>query len=447
MQLLILLFALLLIWFDPSTPSRADERTEIDATTIGAMDLPAATDGLTLAPSTSRRTPQPGPSLVLTSSEVLVEGERVLALSDGTIPEARLADGRVAPLFPVLQGLAESLPRKRAQPDVPGALLVQIDGGVPYEVVRTVLYTAGQAGLQHIQLAVDHEGCQTVILTEVPAKLDLSDYVVPEALGSPLWLTIAIDQERYRVSGSTPSLLGEGDERALVPIPRDGIQPAASLASLLSSIKDAHPHEETVTLAPADGVPWRDVVAVMDAARDRPSETGDGGDLMFPHPLLAGTSITPQLSMAGRLHGVLTGDTVSLGDAVGGGDGEADSLAELLTDSGGKVPGDPRVRLNDPSIVGALDRTSIDRTLERNLSQLRYCYLRELSNGSTATGVVTIRFVITADGSVSSTQVHASTLASPEIERCVSGRIGRMTFDDPLDGGIVTVSYPFEFYY
>ena len=99
----------------------------------------------------------------------------------------------------------------------------------------------------------------------------------------------------------------------------------------------------------------------------------------------------------------------------------------------------------DPIIDGALDKSLIDAVIKRNINQIRYCYQRELTKNPTLGGKITVKFVISKDGSVSTATTKASTMGSPAVEGCINGRFMRFQFPEPKDGGIVNVSYPFIF--
>ncbi len=99
----------------------------------------------------------------------------------------------------------------------------------------------------------------------------------------------------------------------------------------------------------------------------------------------------------------------------------------------------------DPIILGALDKSLIDAVIKRNMNQIRYCYQRELTKNPTLGGKITVKFVISKDGSVSTATTKASTMGSPAVEGCINGRFMRFQFPEPKGGGIVIVSYPFIF--
>ncbi|MEC7986252.1 MAG: AgmX/PglI C-terminal domain-containing protein [Myxococcota bacterium] len=97
-----------------------------------------------------------------------------------------------------------------------------------------------------------------------------------------------------------------------------------------------------------------------------------------------------------------------------------------------------------PIILGGLDKSLIDAVIKRNMSQIRYCYQRQLSKNPSLGGKIVIKFVIAKDGSVSKANVKSSSMGSSAVESCIAGRFKRFQFPKP-NGGIVIVSYPFIF--
>ncbi|HCP44703.1 MAG TPA: hypothetical protein DIU15_01515 [Deltaproteobacteria bacterium] len=112
---------------------------------------------------------------------------------------------------------------------------------------------------------------------------------------------------------------------------------------------------------------------------------------------------------------------------------------------GKKGGGSPGVGTGDPIILGALDKSIIDRIVKQHLAKIRYCYQKELNKNPKLFGKVVVKFVIAKDGSVSSASTKASTLNNPIVEKCINSRFMRMRFPSPKGGGIVIVSYPFVF--
>jgi pSer/pThr/pTyr-binding forkhead associated (FHA) protein len=154
-----------------------------------------------------------------------------------------------------------------------------------------------------------------------------------------------------------------------------------------------------------------------------------------------------------------SGGLGSRGSGLGGG-GSAEGLGGLGTkgsgsgrsgfgagggDFGAKGEGGIGMVGGDPIILGALDRALIDEVIKRHMSQIRYCYQRELTKDPTLSGKIVIKFVISRDGSVSSASVKTTTMNNNAVQSCVVGRFMRMQFPQPKGGGIVIVSYPFLF--
>lgn len=172
-------------------------------------------------------------------------------------------------------------------------------------------------------------------------------------------------------------------------------------------------------------------------------------------------------SVAGGIGGLIgakgtqlgAGGLGSRGSGMGGG-GSAEGLGGLGTrgmgsgssgygkgggsfGSGGG--GGVAARSGDPIIMGALDRALIDEVIKRKMSQIRYCYTRELQKDPTLAGKIVIGFTIARDGSVSTASPKSTTVNNGAVEGCIVQRFRQMQFPEPKGGGIVVVSYPFLF--
>ena len=98
-----------------------------------------------------------------------------------------------------------------------------------------------------------------------------------------------------------------------------------------------------------------------------------------------------------------------------------------------------------PIVLGALDKSLIDKVIKRNMNQIKYCYSRELTKNPKLKGKVIVKFTIAGDGTVSQAGIKSSSLNSKAVEDCITGRFRRFKFPEPKGGGIVIVSYPFVF--
>jgi TonB family protein len=99
----------------------------------------------------------------------------------------------------------------------------------------------------------------------------------------------------------------------------------------------------------------------------------------------------------------------------------------------------------EPEVEGPLDREVIRAIIQRNRNQIRYCYESQLNRVPALQGEVAVKFMIAANGDVSSAQVVRSSVEQPELEGCVAGRVRTWLFPKPKGGAAVTVIYPFVF--
>lgn len=182
---------------------------------------------------------------------------------------------------------------------------------------------------------------------------------------------------------------------------------------------------------------------------------GDGG-LSMGHSAFVGGVIGSQF---GNQYG--SGGLYSRGSGLGGG-GDGEGLGGMGTrdrggdgasgyghkggyagDHMGRVPAE--VTTEDPILLGALDKSEIDRVIKQHLSQIRYCYQKELTRTPNLEGKVVMRFVIAKDGSVSQARVENTSMHNAVVENCLADRFMRFKFPRPAGGGIVIVTYPFVF--
>ena len=140
------------------------------------------------------------------------------------------------------------------------------------------------------------------------------------------------------------------------------------------------------------------------------------------------------------------GDTIGIGaigtKGRGGGTGTYGSGVGVL---GGKRVSDIGITSSDPEVVGSLDKELIRQVIRSHRDQIRYCYETQLARFPNLKGKVAVKFVISAVGSVASSQVAQSTAGNGELEMCVAGRVRTWVFPKPKGGGVVVVTYPFLF--
>jgi len=112
---------------------------------------------------------------------------------------------------------------------------------------------------------------------------------------------------------------------------------------------------------------------------------------------------------------------------------------------GGKADHGIRISQGTPVIMGSLDKEIIRRVIKENLSQIRYCYERELAKSPGLYGKVQVKFIIAATGLVSNSQIDESTMKNANVEQCIAQKVRGWRFPKPKGGGIVIVTYPFIF--
>lgn len=123
-----------------------------------------------------------------------------------------------------------------------------------------------------------------------------------------------------------------------------------------------------------------------------------------------------------------------------------------VDDPGGRLGGADAVpastgtiSMGTPTVAGSMDSTVIRRVVRRHERELRDCYDRYLPQNPTMAGRVEVSFMIDSAGAVSNATVASSTLGMPGAESCMTTRLRRWRFPEPDDGGVVNVSFPFDF--
>jgi len=110
---------------------------------------------------------------------------------------------------------------------------------------------------------------------------------------------------------------------------------------------------------------------------------------------------------------------------------------------GGKKDTVPEVSASEPMVMGSLDKELIRQVIHRNRNQIRYCYESQLTRYPKLAGKVAVKFIISAAGSVVSSNIAQTTVNNHELETCIAGRVQTWIFPKPKGGGVVIVTYPF----
>ncbi|MBI5512049.1 MAG: AgmX/PglI C-terminal domain-containing protein [Deltaproteobacteria bacterium] len=103
------------------------------------------------------------------------------------------------------------------------------------------------------------------------------------------------------------------------------------------------------------------------------------------------------------------------------------------------------IGFSTPVVMGALPREVIQKVINENKQQIRYCYEVELQRKQDLEGKVGVKWIIAATGMVAKVMVTESTLKNKNVEECIMAKIRGWKFPAPAGGGIVEVNYPFVF--
>jgi len=137
--------------------------------------------------------------------------------------------------------------------------------------------------------------------------------------------------------------------------------------------------------------------------------------------------------------GIGTIGTLGHGAGTGGGSGYG-------LGGGPKAHAGAKIGTGTPPVVtGSLPPEVIRRIVRQSISQVRFCYEKELVKNPALAGKISMSFVIGKTGAVTSASVGSSDVASTEVGKCLTTVFQKMTFPAPDGGGIVKVSYPFVF--
>ncbi len=141
--------------------------------------------------------------------------------------------------------------------------------------------------------------------------------------------------------------------------------------------------------------------------------------------------------------------TIGLGNlgtiGKGGGGGNGSGYGRGAGGLGGRRAKAPDVIPGQANVRGSLDKEIIRRIIRRHINEVKYCYEQELTKKAELGGRIAIQFTIAATGQVIASVMQSSTMGNARVENCVAQAVRRWEFPKPLGGGIVIVTYPFNF--
>ncbi len=132
-----------------------------------------------------------------------------------------------------------------------------------------------------------------------------------------------------------------------------------------------------------------------------------------------------------------------LGSGTGRGSGGNGNI-----DLGGRGKGTTKIVPGKVIYEGGLSREEIQRVIARVMSQIKYCYEKELNKDPNLEGKLVMFWLIGGSGDVQTASASQNTFSGSSakpIEQCVQRIIQRLKFPSPKGGGVVNVTYPFVF--
>lgn len=92
--------------------------------------------------------------------------------------------------------------------------------------------------------------------------------------------------------------------------------------------------------------------------------------------------------------------------------------------------------------TGTISGSDVRSLIHSRLSEVQACYAAAMGNASDGGGRVVVRFLIDADGRVTTAHVGANSFGTPEVGCCLVQRVASWRFPKPTNG-FVSVEYPF----
>jgi hypothetical protein len=389
-------------------------------------------------------------SVVISKNEISLNGKPLIQLAEhfnwigGTflaVPGKELKGQIIAALLDSLVSATQE--RKRMQ-EKSRPIFLNVDEEVPFEIVAGVMATAGQAEFSEFEfIGVNRWQDELVSFSHIQKPYEELMARLRALKNSPVFqlqIYVVITKEGLSVRSNDPEFNGPSSRDLNTPtLPCAGGRPCGGVADYpwvnfnawLSRAKAKYPNAVEIIIAPEGDISWDILARTMDYARSEPFLDMDASQAdwsawkmkrkdLFPLPVLA---LGTRLDVNGSSKFGTRGDGSS-----------------PKSEGGiGRIGG-------DPIILGALDKSLIDRVIKRNMNQIKYCYSRQLNANPTLNGKIVVKFVISGDGSVSQAKTHSSTMTGgTAVQSCINERILRFQFPEPRGGGIVIVQYPFLF--
>jgi TonB family protein len=129
----------------------------------------------------------------------------------------------------------------------------------------------------------------------------------------------------------------------------------------------------------------------------------------------------------------------------GGGGGDKAGYGRGAGGLAGRRVRGPEIVPGQATVRGSLDKEIIRRIIRRHINEVKFCYETELVKKASLSGRISVQFTIAGTGQVVTSVLQSSTMENLRVENCVVQAVRRWEFPRPVGGGIVIVSYPFNF--
>jgi hypothetical protein len=87
----------------------------------------------------------------------------------------------------------------------------------------------------------------------------------------------------------------------------------------------------------------------------------------------------------------------------------------------------------------------IQRVVRAHVGEIQACYEKAIEKTPALSGKVAVKFVIDGKGAVASASADDTNIADATMVSCVLAAVKRMSFPAPDGGGVMVVTYPFQF--
>lgn len=96
-------------------------------------------------------------------------------------------------------------------------------------------------------------------------------------------------------------------------------------------------------------------------------------------------------------------------------------------------------------VQGSLDKEIIRRTIRRHMNEVRYCYQESLQRRPSLEGRIVLSFLILPQGTTTAVAPANDTVGDPGLASCLVQAARRWEYPQPQGGGVVKVTFPFNF--